>query len=214
MLEIRNIEKAYSVTPVLRGLSVTVEPGEPLVVWGPSGSGKTTLLRLIAGLEVPTTGEILMDGQVVSRRDWLLPPSARQLGFVFQSSALWPHLTVAANIRFALHSRPRLEMRRRLEELLERTELEELAGRYPHQISGGEARRAALARALASRPRYLLLDEPLTHLNDDLKERMLHLIHEYRQQSQACIVYVTHDREEAQTVSTRSINLPTAAGSR
>jgi iron(III) transport system ATP-binding protein len=209
MLEVRNLAKSYSGAPVLEGLSLRVETGESLVVCGPSGSGKTTLLRLIAGLETPSAGEILLSGQVASRADWMLPPSARNLGFVFQSSALWPHLTVAANIRFGLHAKPRIEARSRLDELLEQTGVAHLAGRYPHQISGDEARRVALARALAPRPRFLLLDEPLAHLNLELKREMLALIRRYGQERDVCIVYVTHDAEEGRVISTRSLNLPT-----
>lgn len=212
MLETLNLTKSYSGNQVLHGVTVKIPPGESLVVWGPSGSGKTTLLRLIAGLETPTAGEIRLSGQVVSRPDWVLPPSSRRLGFVFQSSALWPHLTVAANIRFGLQTRPRAAAQRRLEELLEAIDLSHLAGRYPYQISGGEARRVALARALAPRPRVLLLDEPLSHLNEELKQRMLALIRQYGQQPDVSVIYVTHDREEAQAISARSLNLTACAG--
>jgi iron(III) transport system ATP-binding protein len=207
VLEIRGLTKSHSGNPVLSDLSLKIQPGESLVVWGPSGSGKTTLLRLIAGLEAPSAGEIYLHGQLASRPDWLAAPSSRRLGFVFQTSALWPHLTVAANIGFGLLGSPRSKARQRVEDLMAEMTVSHLARRFPHQISGGEARRVALARALAPDPRILLLDEPLSHLNAELKQTMLALIRRHSERPGVSVIYVTHDRDEARAISARFLNL-------
>ncbi|NLE74041.1 MAG: ATP-binding cassette domain-containing protein [Actinobacteria bacterium] len=169
-----------------------------LAVLGPSGCGKTTLLRLIAGLEVPDAGEVLIRGKVVSRPGWALQPGWRGLGFVFQEPALWPHMTVAGNVLFGLHGLSRDVSRGRLGELMDLIGLQGLESRYPHQLSGGEARRVALARTLAPRPHCLLFDEPLTNLDPESKARMLDLIDRAAQLSGAAILYVTHERSEAE----------------
>ena len=168
-----------------------------LAVLGPSGCGKTTLLRLVAGLEMPDAGEISIQGRIVSRPDWALQPGRRGVGFVFQEPALWPHMTVAGNVLFGLHGLAKEESRRRLGELMELIDMRGLESRYPDQLSGGEARRVALARTLAPRPRCLLLDEPLTNLDQESKARMLDLIDRAAQLSGAALLYVTHDRSEA-----------------
>jgi iron(III) transport system ATP-binding protein len=178
--------------------SFTLGREERLAVLGPSGCGKTTLLRLLAGLEIPDAGEILIQGQVASRPGWVLPPGRRGLGFVFQEPALWPHMTVAAHVLFGLHGMSKDEARRRLAELMELTGLEGLEGRYPDQLSGGQARRVALARTLAPCPRCLLFDEPLTNLDEESKTRMLELIDRAAQLSGAALLYVTHNRGEAE----------------
>lgn len=193
---------------VLAGVNLDVAAGECLVVLGPSGSGKTTLLRLIAGLEAPDAGEILLGDAVVSGPDTLVAPHERSLGIVFQTPALWPHMTVAQNISFGLHDREGAAGR--VSELLAAMGIGDLASRYPDQISGGEARRVALARALAPRPRLLLLDEPLTNLDGELKERLLGLLHRLVR-SRATVLHVTHDEDEAAAVGDRIVRL--AAGS-
>lgn len=172
-----------------------------LVISGHSGSGKTTLLRLIAGLEVPDTGRILFNDRIASTPGWVLPPHQRQVGFLFQTPVLWPHLTVYQNISFGLGDWDRRAAKQRMDEILEQTKLTALAGRHPHQLSGGEARRVSLARALAPKPACLLLDEPLTHLDPDLKAEMLTLILETARSVGASLIYVTHDATEGQLVS-------------
>jgi iron(III) transport system ATP-binding protein len=180
---------------------------EPLVILGPSGSGKTTLLRLIAGLESPDEGEIYFNGLLASKPGWVLLPHQRNIGFVFQSSALWPHMTVAQNILFGLNGLKKNETRERLKELLDMAHLKGLGQRYPDELSGGEARRVAIARCLAPQPRYLLMDEPLINLDPDLKEKMLSLIEETTRQTKAFLIYVTHDPEEATKLSGRILIL-------
>jgi ABC-type Fe3+/spermidine/putrescine transport system ATPase subunit len=203
VIEVLGVSKHYGRTTAVAGVSLVVAAGSSVVIAGPAGSGKTTLLRLIAGLERPDQGEIRLAGQLVSSPVELLEPHRRGIGFVFQSAALWPHMTVAANIRFGIGSMDRSAAGRRVDELLEATALTRVAKRLPHQVSGGEARRAALARALAPRPRYLLLDEPLTHLEAPLKAEMLALIRRTADEAGSTVIHVTHDLDEAGQVSDR-----------
>jgi iron(III) transport system ATP-binding protein len=205
MLEISKLTKFFGKVKVLDGVSCTFSGSQ--VVLGPSGSGKSTLLRLIAGLENPDGGEIRLDNTLISCKGWSLPPHLRNIGFVFQTPSLWPHMTVAQNILFGLGKLRKAEARRRLEELLEQTELSSLAHRYPDQISGGEARRVALARALAPRPRYLLMDEPLTNLDQEIKSKLLNYINRTVKQETACLIYVTHDLREAEQISEYILHL-------
>ena len=203
MIELRELSKSFGGRRAVDGVSAEVLPGCPLVIEGPSGSGKTTLLRLIAGLEVPDAGEVALGGRTVSRPGWVLPPHRRDIGFVFQEPALWPHMSVAENIGFALEG----SRRGRVLDLLEQTGLTAVAGRRPREISGGEAARTALARALAPAPRYLLMDEPLSHLDPELKRSHLELILRAVNASPTCLVYVTHDAEEAASIGGRKVRM-------
>ena len=207
MIEGRDLEKSFDGVRALAGVSFTAEAGKPLVVFGPSGSGKTTLLRLVAGLELPDRGEVWIGGAPASRPGWAVPPRIRSVGFVFQAPTLWPHLTVAQNILFGLDAWPKSAANRRLAEILDLVRLSGLERRYPAEISGGEARRAALARALAPEPRHLLLDEPLMSLDGELKERMLAAILGTASRTGAVVLYVTHDPAEAERVSDRRLLL-------
>ncbi len=200
MIELNNISKTFGVHRAVDRVSFTIPDHAKVVLLGPSGSGKTTLLRLIAGLEIPDTGTITMDGRLVSSPDFIVPPSERSVGFVFQSGALWPHMTVADNIRFPLGDVTPAEQQQRTRTLMERMRILPLADRYPDQISGGEARRVALARALAPRPATLLCDEPLTNLDRTLREDLLLLIIESVQVAGSRMLYVTHDEHEAEKI--------------
>lgn len=206
-LEIRRLSKALGLVQVLERFSLEVADSDCVVVLGPSGSGKTTLLRLIAGLEMPDEGEILLNGQPASRPGWVLPPHLRGLGMVFQLPVLWPHMTAVENIRFGLAHLNRDEARQRTTDLLEWLALDGLAKRYPHELSGGEARRVALARALAPRPKLLLMDEPLTNLNPELKQQVIAVIHAHLEKYRPTLVYVTHDSQEATAISSQVIRL-------
>jgi len=207
MIAVTSLSKNYGQIQALLRVSLTVPESETLAIMGRSGSGKTTLLRLIAGLEEPDEGCIIINGTAASKPGWVLEPYRRGLGFVFQTPALWPHLTVAQNILFGLQSLPRQEAWGRLQELLGQMSLKELASRYPHQLSGGEARRVAIARTLAPRPRILLMDEPLIHLDDGLKAEMLFLIRESVRRSEATMMYVAHDAREAEYLTTQILVL-------
>lgn len=200
MIVLDNVSRRYGSFPAVDRVSLVIPDHARIALLGPSGSGKTTLLRLIAGLEIPDSGTITMDGRLVSSRDVMVPPSERSIGFVFQSGALWPHMTVEENIRFALADLPADGQEQRTRLLMERTGILPLGKRYPDQISGGEARRVALARALAPRPATLLFDEPLTNLNQPLREELLVLILDAVQEAGSCMVYVTHDEREAETI--------------
>lgn len=207
MILLKQVTKAFGNVKAVNMVSLEVPAGSSMVILGPSGSGKTTLLRLIAGLEIPDAGEIYLDGVLASKVGWVLAPHQRQLGFVFQSSSLWPHMTVAQNIMFGLHGIPQSEAKHRLNELMENMSLTGLERRYPHQISGGEARRVALARTLAPHPRRLLMDEPLTNVDPDLKLKLMAFIKQTVIRTKASLIYVTHDAEEAKEISERVLTL-------
>jgi ABC-type Fe3+/spermidine/putrescine transport system ATPase subunit len=207
MIALQSVTKTFGTVTALDDLTFEIPAGQTMVIQGPSGSGKTTLLRLIAGLDLPTHGEIHIDGELSSTQTYATPPYTRGIGMVFQRSALWPHMTVAQNIRFAARTETAPEADAIVTELLEETELVELQGRYPSQLSGGEARRVALARAVAARPKRLLLDEPLTSLDPDLKLRVLAVIKDYATDSAATLIYVTHILDEAQQVGGRFMRL-------
>jgi iron(III) transport system ATP-binding protein len=201
MIILEEVSKTFGNHLALNHISLEIPDQSLIAILGPSGSGKTTLLRLIAGLEMPDAGTISMNGRVVSSPDVFVPPSERRIGFVFQSAALWPHMTVAKNILFAIDALPEAEQQERLASLLDRMGISHLKDRYPDQISGGEARRVALARALAPRPETLLFDEPLTNLDRPLREDLLRLIAESVRADGSRMLYVTHDEYEATTVA-------------
>jgi iron(III) transport system ATP-binding protein len=188
-------EVEYSYTPAVRigPFSLDVYERELMVVLGPSGSGKTTLLRLIAGLERPQRGSIELAGRDVTHG---VPPERRSVGMVFQDYALFPHLSVWENVAFGLTG-PRRRRQARVEELLKLVGLEDLARRYPHELSGGEQQRVALARALAPRPQVVLLDEPFSNLDADLRREMRGEVREILRATESTAVLVTHDQEEA-----------------
>jgi len=200
MIRLENLYKSYSGKPVLEGLSLTLAEGARLVVLGSSGCGKTTLLRLAAGLELPDAGEVYLEGRLASRPGWGIPPYSRSIGFAFQSPTLWPHMNVAQNLTFGMHGAPTPmcgHKQETVEELANAFAFSGLLKRYPGQLSGGEARRVGLARALAARPRLLLLDEPLTNLDEELKERILKEALAFIEGFHPTVIFVTHDPGEA-----------------
>lgn len=204
-LQIHGIEKQFGRFPALAGVSLDARDGEFLALLGPSGSGKTTLLRVLAGLEVPDTGSVRFKGE-----DLLATPvRQRGIGMVFQHYALFRHMTAAQNIAFGLKAKPRKErpddkeIKRRVDELLALVQLDGLGGRYPAQLSGGQKQRIALARALATQPKLLLLDEPFGALDAKVRRelrRWLRIIHE---QTGLTTIFVTHDQEEALDLADR-----------
>lgn len=207
MLAINRLQKYYGNIKVLEELSLEADTHEPIIILGSSGTGKTTLLRLIAGLEEPDAGEIHLRGTLASRPGWMRQPHERGIGFVFQTAALWPHLNVAQNILFGLNGMKQDKARDRLAELMEQIELKGFEKRYPDELSGGEARRVALARCLAPKPNFLLMDEPVTNLNPELKEKMLGLIKTTADKTKALLVYVTHERLEAEQIGGKVFRL-------
>ena len=198
---LERVSRHFCRVRALDDLSLDVAPGELLALLGPSGCGKTTFLRVVAGLERPDRGRVLIGGTDVTA----LPARKRPIGMVFQSYALFPNLTVAGNIRFPLDVRhvPRAQADRRVAELLELVQLEAETNRYPHQISGGQAQRCALARALAPRPQVLLLDEPLSALDVVVRSQLRDEIRRVQQSVGTTTVYVTHDQSEALAIADR-----------
>jgi iron(III) transport system ATP-binding protein len=192
-----------SVRPAIHEVSFSVARGEILALLGPSGCGKTTTLRLIAGFERVDAGEVIIGGQVMDDARRYVSPEKRGVGMVFQDFALFPHLTVAANISFGLARVPRRERNDRVEELLDLAGLAELRDRFPHQLSGGQQQRVALARALAPRPEVLLLDEPFSNLDTELRLHMRHEVRELLKTVGTTAILVTHDQQEAMTVADR-----------
>ncbi len=202
-LEISNLEKFYGPTQVVRDFSLDVEKGEFISFLGPSGCGKTTTLRMVAGFETPTKGSIRIDGKdVVNVR-----PNARNIGMVFQSYALFPNLTVAQNVGFGLRVAgvAKAEIASRVAEMLDLIGLADLGGRYPFQLSGGQQQRVALARALAPRPQVLLLDEPLSALDAQIRVNLRTEIRAIQRRLGITTIYVTHDQEEALSMSDRVV---------
>ncbi len=198
---IENLSLSFGTTEVLTEINLTIEKGEFFTFLGPSGSGKSTLLRAIAGFGPTPGGRILVGGEEVTR----LPPWKRNVGMVFQSYALWPHMTVRKNIAFGLQERrvPAGEVRARVEAILEMIGLSTLAERRPSQLSGGQQQRVALARTLVVEPRVLLLDEPLSNLDANLRIQMRREIVELQRKLSLTTIFVTHDQEEANTTSDR-----------
>ncbi|HVF64837.1 MAG TPA: ABC transporter ATP-binding protein [Casimicrobiaceae bacterium] len=194
-VEVQSLEHAYALRPVLRGLSFSLAPGAIGCLLGASGCGKTTVLRCLAGFEPIAGGSIALGGRVVSRPGFSLPPEERAVGMVFQDYALFPHLTVARNVAFGLRDRTSVE--RRVDEMLELVGLRDAARAWPHELSGGQQQRVALARALAPQPGLLLLDEPFSNLDVDLRERLSLEVRGILKASNTTAMLVTHDQHEA-----------------
>jgi iron(III) transport system ATP-binding protein len=206
-LRVQGLAKALGGWTILRGVDADWRAGEAVAVIGPSGSGKTTLLRLIAGLDEPDEGTIEIDGRAVSGPGWALEPQRRGMSMQFQRSALWPHMTVRQNVLFGVNGIGRDRAGEVLGGLMADLELDGLVGRYPDQLSGGQARRVALARALAPGRAWLLMDEPLTNVEPDLRSRLTRVLRQHVERTGAGMVYVTHDEAEAVGVADRILRL-------
>lgn len=196
-LELSKIRQRYGSHVVVDGVSFNVEAGSIACLLGPSGCGKTTLLRCIAGFEAVEAGEIRLEGVTVSRAGYSQPPETRRIGMVFQDYALFPHLTIAKNIAFGLGAQPEAERLTRVGKLLETVGLDGQGDKYPHELSGGQQQRVALARALAPRPELILLDEPFSNLDVDLRERLSVEVREILKREGMTAILVTHDQNEA-----------------
>ncbi|MAE62211.1 MAG: spermidine/putrescine ABC transporter ATP-binding protein [Planctomycetaceae bacterium] len=200
-VSLRQLSKRFDQTAAVDQVDLVIEPGELFFLLGPSGCGKTTLLRMIGGLETPTAGSIHFGDRDVTQ----LPTGRRNTAMVFQSYALWPHMTVAQNIAFGLETRhvPAIERRQRAADAMRLTRIAELAHRHPMQLSGGQQQRVALARALVVRPDVLLLDEPLSNLDAKLRLEMRREIRRICKSAEITTIYVTHDQEEALSMADR-----------
>lgn len=202
-LRIEKLVKAFGANQVVKSVDLSFNKGEFISLLGPSGCGKTTILRMIAGFERPTSGNIFVDGREITN----LTPNRRNIGMVFQAYALFPNMTVFDNVAFGLKvaGKPKAEIAPRVAEMLKLIHLEHLADRYPYQMSGGQQQRVALARALAPSPRMLLLDEPLSALDAKIRVSLREQIREIQQNLGITTVFVTHDQEEALSISDRIV---------
>ncbi len=206
ILELKDLSHSYDGSEIsLKNISLIVNKAEKVSVLGPSGSGKSTLLRLIAGLEKPYSGTITIQGKIVSDQDHMVAPEKRNVGLVVQNKALFPHLTVEKNIGFGI--RKNQEKTKIIADLLSLFKIEHLSNKYPHEISGGEQQRTAIARSMAPSPELLMLDEPFSALDRELKEELYAELNHIFKERQQTIILVTHDLDEAKVLSDKQINL-------
>ncbi len=206
-LVLKNIVKSYGAFQAVSDFSLELHKGEFVSLLGPSGCGKTTTLRMIAGFMPPTGGTIELDGQTISSPAGVVPPEKRRMSMIFQSYAIWPNMTVGENVGFGLEVRkqPRAEIDRRVDKILEVVQMGALKDRYPSELSGGQQQRVALARAIVVEPEILLLDEPLSNLDANLREEMRFEIRRLHDEFKITTVYVTHDQAEAMVTSDRIV---------
>ncbi len=206
ILKLKDLSHSYDGSEIsLKKISLIVNKAEKVSVLGPSGSGKSTLLRLIAGLEKPYSGTITIQGKIVSDQDHMVAPEKRNVGLVVQNKALFPHLTVEKNIGFGI--RKNQEKTKIIADLLSLFKIEHLSNKYPHEISGGEQQRTAIARSMAPGPELLMLDEPFSALDRELKEELYAELNHIFNERQQTIILVTHDLDEAKVLSDKQINL-------
>jgi ABC-type Fe3+/spermidine/putrescine transport system ATPase subunit len=199
---LRGVTKSWG-RPILRGLDLEVKTGEIFALLGPSGCGKTTALRIVAGLETPDTGEVLVDDQRVAGPGFSVPPESRGLGMVFQSYAVWPHMTVLDNVAWPLRLRGEADADQNARAALKKVRLDSFEDRWPGTLSGGQQQRVAIARALALRPKVLLLDEPLSNLDAGLREELRDQVALLAREAGLTVLLVTHDQEEALSMCDR-----------
>jgi len=206
-LVLKNVAKRYGSFDAVADFSLELVKGEFVSLLGPSGCGKTTTLRMIAGFMPPSGGTIEMDGKQISSSSGVVPPEHRRMSMIFQSYAIWPNMTVGENVGFGLQVRklPRSEIDRRVDKILDVVQMRNLKGRYPAELSGGQQQRVALARAIVVEPEVLLLDEPLSNLDANLREEMRFEIRRLHDEFKITTVYVTHDQSEAMVTSDRIV---------
>ncbi len=198
MIELNNITHNYKDKVVFTNFSLKVELGKLTCLLGDSGSGKTTILRLVAGLEIPVNGKIIIDNKVVTSCNTIeIEANKRNIGYIFQDLALWPHFTVYKNIAFGLQEKKIKNIKPIITEILTQFGIEEHINKYPHQLSGGQKQLVAIARSLVLKPQILLMDEPFSNLDVKLKQKLLEHIKTIKQQYNLTIIYVTHDHREA-----------------
>ena len=204
-LVLRNVSRTFGGFTAVDGLNLALREGELVSLLGPSGCGKTTTLRMIAGFIAPSAGTIELDGQVISSAQSSLPPEKRGMSMIFQSYAIWPNMTVQENVAFGLKLQkvPVADAKKRVDKILDVVQLKALRDRYPAELSGGQQQRVALARAIVVNPKVLLLDEPLSNLDANLREEMRYEIRRLHDEFNMTMVYVTHDQSEAMVTSDR-----------
>lgn len=206
ILEIKNLSHTYGETnQIIQNINLEIEKSDRVAILGPSGCGKSTLLRLIAGLEKPNLGQITIDGTVVSTEKFVVPPEKRKIGLVVQEKALFPHLSVYDNISFGI--KKNIDKKTITDDLLELLKIDSLKNKYPHEISGGEQQRVALARSLAPNPKLLMLDEPFSALDKDLKGVLYEEISQVFLERGSTILLVTHDSQEAEIMTKKQMKM-------
>ena len=206
ILEIKNLSHSYGETnQIIQNINLEIEKLDRVAILGPSGCGKSTLLRLIAGLEKPNLGQIAIDGTVVSTEKFVVPPEKRKIGLVVQEKALFPHLSVYDNIGFGI--KKNIDKKTITNDLLELLKIDSLKNKYPHEISGGEQQRVALARSLAPNPKLLMLDEPFSALDKDLKGVLYEEISQVFSERGSTILLVTHDSQEAEIMTKKQMKM-------
>ena len=208
MIKLNNISHAYGAHSVLKDLSLDLEADQISCILGGSGSGKTTILRLIAGLETPLNGDIIINGQLASKKSEILIPShKRDTAFIFQDLALWPHFSVYKNLAFGLQARKEKNIKETISKMLHFFGIQDLSHKFPHELSGGQKQLVAISRSLVLKPKILLMDEPLSNLDVKLKRKTLDLIKHIKENFHLSIVYVTHDHKEALAIADKIIIL-------
>ena len=206
ILEIKNLSHSYGeINPTIQNINLDIKKSERIAILGPSGCGKSTLLRLIAGLEKPNKGQIIIDGIVVSSENEIVPPEKRNIGLVVQEKALFPHLSVYDNVCFGIKKNQ--NKKTITSDLLQLLKIDLLKNKYPHEISGGEQQRVALARSLAPNPKLLMLDEPFSALDKDLKDTLYDEISEVFTERGSTILLVTHDSNEAAVMTKKQLKM-------
>ncbi|HLR80861.1 MAG TPA: ABC transporter ATP-binding protein [Bacillota bacterium] len=212
-VQIKNLSFSYgnSKDKVVHQFNLDIQQGEIIAILGESGSGKSTVLRLLSGLEVPCSGSIYMNGQIINDDHHFVLPEKRGIGMVFQDYALFPHMTVKENIQFGLKGYRRKEKNERVDEVLELVNMSSFKKRYPHELSGGQQQRIALARALAPKPSLLLLDEPFSNLDADLQVKIRNELKEIIKKTNTTSIFVTHDREDARAIADRILTMRNGA---
>lgn len=203
-IELINISKSFDGEEVLSGINLRINRGEVLAILGVSGVGKTTLLRIIAGLETPDSGTVLIDGKIATKdTEIIISPEKRKIGFIFQNLALWEHMTVETHIKFVLRIRKSSRIDEETKKIMSFFDLQEHRHKKPYQLSGGQKQRLAIARALAQNPEFLLLDEPLSNLDVPRKKQLRRELLRIKKEKNLAIIYVTHDPLDVKLISDR-----------
>jgi iron(III) transport system ATP-binding protein len=210
-VEVHSLSFKYAKTPIIEGFFLSIHRGEIVGIVGESGSGKSTLLRLIAGLEIPFEGKIVIEGRTMVDEHSFVDPERRGVGMVFQDYALFPHMTVARNIEFGLQRLAKSERTDRVREMLDLVQLSGYERRYPHELSGGQQQRVALARALAPKPSLLLMDEPFSSLDAGLKSAIRSELRDILKKAEMTCLFVTHDRQDVDAICDRTVTIGNAA---
>ncbi|WP_246946076.1 ABC transporter ATP-binding protein [Bacillus pinisoli] len=208
-VEIKNLQYKYknAIEPTIKDFSLQIEKGEIVSILGESGSGKSTILRLVTGLEIPNSGSISINNRTIFDEVTFIPPEKREVGMVFQDYALFPHMTVANNIKYGLRKMSKKEKKERIDEMLSLVNLSKYRDRYPYELSGGQQQRVALARALAPAPSLLVFDEPFSNLDTYLQIRIRDELREILKQTGITSIFVTHDQEDAKVLADEIIYL-------